>query len=143
MQDFNSRRRRISELAPHQMFQQSGLQLLPMLIWIYSQKHHNFFKSAISCPVPRPIQLLTKFEHHPHPANQSQLGDNNMLSLIRMLIALSHLGVARDVENHTLLRLSPQPLPLRTHAPHSYKCFTFSLYPYLCPPLMNIHTCIR
>ena len=66
-----------------------------------------------------------------------------MLSLIRMLIALSHLGVAGDVENYTLLRLSPQPLLLRTHAPHSYKCFTFSIYPYLCPPLMNIHTCIR
>ena len=76
-----------------------GLPLCPNLIWIWFllPEHHNLVNSAISCSVPQPIKLLTKFLSCRCPSTNLQ-------------------GIAGEMKNHTHVCPSSKPLPFHINA---------------------------
>ena len=108
-------------------------------IWYGSgffSQHHNLLNSAVQCPVPQPVQLLTEFpswNNYPAPANKKKWTKTTCRHFIGILTPFSRLqgvagGVEKFDENHPLLHYTSTPT-------HSYIRFTFPIYPYHCLPL--------
>ena len=90
-------------------------------IWFLLPEHHDFLNSAMPCPGPRPIQILTEFlswnNHCPRAINHK----GKKVTCHYFTHPFSHLPtVEKGVENHTLFYLSP-------HLFHIYTLSIFSL----------------
>ena len=90
-------------------------------IWFLLPEQHDFLNSAIPCPGPRPIQILTEFlswnNHCPRAINHK----GKKVTCHYFTHPFSHLPtVEKGVENHTLFYLSP-------HLFHIYTLSIFSL----------------